>query len=129
MNGPTKDEVAAMVAGNRRYADAQIGILQGWRSQMKASADMLEAVAAENATMRAAKWDVQHTDTMNDFVSICMDRDDLRAQLAASEAARMADERAAAEKALKDALTYIDKGHHGMARNIIIAALARLKGE
>ena len=33
-----------------------------------------------------------------------------------------------AEKALKDALTYIDKGHHGMARNIIAAALARLKG-
>ena len=30
----------------------------------------------------------------------------------------------AARKALRDELAYIDKGHHGMARNILAAALA-----
>ena len=35
----------------------------------------------------------------------------------------------ASDKALQDALAYIDKGHHGMARNILAAAIRARKGD
>ena len=35
----------------------------------------------------------------------------------------------ASDKALQDALAYIDKGHHGMARNILAEAIRARKGD
>jgi hypothetical protein len=42
----------------------------------------LEAVEAERDELRAAKWKWQHTDTMNDIVSMGMARDEAGAKLA-----------------------------------------------
>lgn len=45
----------------------------------------LRAQAEEVERLRAAKWDVKHVDTMNDFVLLGMDRDAERARAEAAE--------------------------------------------
>lgn len=62
------------------FADNDAGI-----PQMVA---LIEALAAERdvlvlrvAELETAKWEVQHTDTMNDMVSLGMERDALQAKL------------------------------------------------
>lgn len=47
---------------------------------------MVEALRTERDELKAQKWDVQHTDTMNDIVSLGMERDRLTADLAAAQA-------------------------------------------
>jgi len=61
--------------------------------EMRGNAER-QALRAENDALRAAKWDVQHTDTMNDMVLLGIDRDEwmrraecAEAQIAAAEAA------------------------------------------
>ena len=52
------------------------------RDTLLALAARLEAVKAERDELRAAKWKQQHTDTMNDIVSMGMARDEANAKLA-----------------------------------------------
>jgi hypothetical protein len=50
------------------------------------AADTLRALSARLAALEAAKWDVQHTDTMNSIVQIGMARDQAEARAKALEA-------------------------------------------
>lgn len=49
------------------------------------------ALTAERDALKAAKWAVQHVDTMNDFASLGMDRDEweAKAKTQAAEIARL----------------------------------------
>ena len=51
------------------------------------AAAMLSALADENAELRAAKWAVQHVDTMNDLVAMGLARDAAEARAIAAEEA------------------------------------------
>ena len=108
MNGPTKDEVAALDAAPQAAAVKPLA----WRWKPKSSTVWFYDPDPEWLSRQS------------------LDEIDAEPVYSAPSplSAAAAYERAAAERALKDALTYIDKGHHGMARNIIAVAIARLKG-
>jgi uncharacterized protein with PhoU and TrkA domain len=66
-----------------------VSVIFNHESLFKQSRMMIAALSARLAALEAAKWDVQHTDTMNDIVQVGMARDqaearakDLEAQLA-----------------------------------------------
>jgi len=67
------------------------------------AAATLRALAAERDALKAAKWDVRHTDTMNDMVMMGLARDSEAERAEKAEADR--DRLAAERDALRGALT------------------------
>ena len=73
--------------------------LEAMRARLRALADAAEALRRERDALKAAKWDVQHTDTINDMVLIGIARDTALARVAELEAAVAAAERRGMERA------------------------------
>ena len=67
---PNRNEVADM--------------LSALATQLAERESELARVTTERDALRAAKWDVQHTDTMNDFVLLGIDRDEKETALTAA---------------------------------------------
>lgn len=95
---PTKDEVEALCERLRtakdddhergcqmRFALCSCGFDDARARTAGEAAAMLSALADENAELRAAKWAVQHVDTMNDLVAMGLARDAAEARAIAAE--------------------------------------------
>jgi hypothetical protein len=74
------------------------------------TARIIEALAAERDALKAAKWDVRHTDTMNDMVMMGLARDSEaeRAEKAETDRDRLAAERDALRAALRQIAAPLD---------------------
>jgi len=79
------DDVRNSTALMASTASVRMDVWQDHSTAALKSADAIEALTAEVAALRGAKWEVQHVDTMNDMVLMGMARDDAEARATEAE--------------------------------------------